>query len=417
MVKAPKVHYVRTPIIVGQGPGAIYAHDYQGLILSEGHYRLRAGGWSGGGPLYVLKQSLHYNNIRRASYWRNGTTWDGVTCGATGTPTFTLPVLSAAASQAALDEAAAYGLRGYNRTKPGQSSADLAVAAKELWSDGLPSLPLGSLLKGDLKHFPFKLKALLEAFRRLGGEYLNIVFGWKPFIRDLRRLYATMRTIDAQIAKLKAQNGQSIRRRAVLRDDVVTSTSGASYSTPFINVYGGPPSWPIGSTVYRLNTTTKTRVWYSACYRYWIPDVKSWGWDLRARAALFGVLPTPKVLYDAMPWSWLVDWFTDVGELVDAVSPTAVSGTTMKYGYTMLNDVVTSTATSHVTHSSAATRVGNFGSVWEGCDATFSTIYKKERKIRTGGVQPFGPGFSVGSLSAGQWAILAALGLSRSKLT
>jgi hypothetical protein len=160
------------------------------------------------------------------------------------------------------------------------------------------------------------------------------------------------------------------------------------------------------------------KIWYSAGYQYWIPDTTSWQWDAKAKLALFGLLPTPGALWDAMPWTWLGDWFTDVGEILDAISPTAVENLVQRYGYTMYHYQTMVEAKSHVSHAHFDNEVffpglGYFGAKYPAVNRDFSTTYVKEMKVRAGGFNPFGPSVSLDSLSAGQTAILAALGLSK----
>nr|QDH91456.1 MAG: hypothetical protein H4Bulk46879_000002 [Leviviridae sp.] len=249
-----------------------------------------------------------------------------------------------------------------------------------------------------------------------------MVFGWKPFIRDLRDLYKAMKGVNASIAKLASQNGQNVRRRAVLKNENTSAvTDQGSYLYPFANVYGAPPNWfnNQGRTQYTVTTRTQTQIWYSACYRYWIPNLPAWKESWGTRAKLFGVYPTPGSVYAAMPWSWLEGWFSDIGEIANAASPTAVDGLTMKYGYTMQHDTYEVEATSQVYHPPSKpikNSLGEFGGDWQGCDITFSSTFKRERKLRTGGVQPFGPGVKLADITPSRWAILAALGLSRSDL-
>jgi len=437
MSRVPRVRYTVKTTLAGDPskgtPVPVQDIDFQGLLASEGHFRLPNGRWSGGGPLYVHYESITNRNARRGTYRLNGVDWSGTTIGVAGTPSMTVGPNSLPPVEAALNSANDYGLRGFNRTKPGRPLANILVAGKELATDGLPSLPLRKLIFGGknkwgiptvlpLKDLPGAIKRVIGDYRNLGSEYLNIVFGWKPFVKDLQDLYEALKNWDRALKKLVAQNGHAIRRRATLEKDVSTSQTSANYSFAFANVYGAPPNWfSNGRSSYTVTTTNSLDVWYSAGYRYWIPDPTDWLWEGQAKAALFGLLPTPGQLWDLMPWTWLADWTSDVGEILDAVSPTAVNNLVQLYGYTMRHDVTTVTATCQTSHearhdSGTFTIGGNtypYGGEWGSCDHSFSTTYKKERKIRAGGFNPFGPSTSLADLTAGQVGILAALGLSR----
>jgi hypothetical protein len=56
---------------------------------------------------------------------------------------------------------------------------------------------------------------------------------------------------------------------------------------------------------------------------------------------------------------------------------------------------------------------GYFGARCPGVDRTFTSVYTKETKVRTGGFNPFGPDVGLEALTGGQLGILAALGLSK----
>jgi hypothetical protein len=323
-------------------------------------------------------------------------------------------------------------LRGFNRTKPGKPLVDLFVGVKELYSDGLPSLPFRKAIFGKknkwglptflpFKALPGAIKNVIKDYRSLGSEYLNVVFGWEPFVKDLRDLYEAMMTWERALNKLKAQNGHSIRRRATLKDDVSTSQTEEFHPFAYWNVNGSPPNWfgSTGGSLCTVTTTTSTKIWYSAGYRYWIPDLTSWQWDAKAKLALFGLLPTPGRLWEAMPWSWLADWFTDIGEIAEAVSPTAVDNLVQLYGYTMYHDVVNVEAAVYTYHGGADTEMyipwidQTLGFRFDASEHKYSTVHRTERKIRAGGFNPFGPNVTLDSLSAGQNGILAALGISK----
>lgn len=398
------------------------AGSYDALLLSEGHYRLPNGAWSGGGPFYCEHVSLTHRvgaYERLKSFRYNGNQQYTSAAGAIGHPVFSVPVIGRAQLQDALDQTAGHSLRGYVNTRPGTSEVDALVALKELITDGLPSIPFQAVLKGPLSGLPYRLMAHIRNARQLGGEYLNVVFGWKPFIRDLRQFYKLTYDIDAAVKKLARQNGHRIRRRAVLVDNTNTTTEGASFNAAYVYAYGGSgqPNNFGAKSVWSKTVKTEERVWYSACYRYWIPDVASPAWQRRARRALFGATPTPGALWDAMPWSWLINWAADLSALAHALSPTAVDNLVQLYGYTMRRTCVTTETSCLVTypkvHTEITNQFGTFGFRWEACDSIFASRHKVEKKMRFGGISPFGAGSASAGLTAMQTSILAALGVTR----
>jgi hypothetical protein len=411
-ISQPKESYQSWPLQVTVGTPQIYSSVYSGLLESAGHFRLRNGSWSGGGPFLVRKRSLVHqqglvnDEIRIGpvrQYYSNA--------GASGTPSFTLPDRSKQAIADYMVNAAGYALTGYNRTKPGQSEADLLVSVKELASDGLPSIPFHGLLGVPLWVVPRHLKVTFKSFQALGSEYLNVIFGWKPFVKDLQKLYELMRTIDKRVNQLVAQNGHAIRRRAVIRDDTVTTFVQDTQRRCYMNVYGSGNPYPVnGTTSWTQCVTNSERVWYNACYRYWIPNPLSWQWQAKARAVLFGALPTPGNLYAAMPWSWMVDWFTSIGTVCQAMSASAVDNLVQLYGYTMRHTLQRVVASSHTMHGGYD---DHQGTSYLPHDVTTYSVYTDESKCRTGLFNPFGPDKTAGGFTPYQFSVLSALGLTR----
>jgi len=266
------------------------------------------------------------------------------------------------------------------------------------------------------------LQDLFKYFRGLGSEYLNVVFGWRPFVNDLRKLYRAMKNIDNMVNKLVAQNGHTVRRRATLVNSHELVQEDASFNAAYAYAYGGsglPNSFAGAKSVWTRVTTTEEKVWYSSSWRYWIPNPHSWLWRARAKATLFGALPTPGALYAAMPWSWMADWFTNIGEIAKALSPSAVDNLVQRYGYTMRwtrKRVLCLQYTTYPGRNTLKDFGGGtlLGQKWDGADLVTSSLYTEETKTRAGGFNPFGPDKAAGGLSPYQLSVLSALGLTRS---
>jgi hypothetical protein len=169
------------------------------------------------------------------------------------------------------------------------------------------------------------------------------------------------------------------------------------------------PSGGTGETHVSRVTRVTTDTWFVAGYRYYIQDTTSWLWKGKAAAILFGAFPTPELVYDLTPWSWLVDWFEDLGSLAGYFSPSAVDALTTRYAFTMrtTRTVEECTASSRLNPSSTSTRQ------WQGCAGVLRTLRTRVTKQRGAGWAPFGTGLNPPSLTAKQVAIVAALGLSQ----
>jgi len=331
----------------------------------------------------------------------------------------------------------AMGTTGISRFKPGQPMADTGQFLAELRQ--LPRLP--KLL---VKQFKFEWKGIkafrakqdayygtklrqypdamtdfkralsrsasdtlgnirenLFSFKQLGSEYLNIEFGWKPFLNDLRKLYKFTQELDKQLAQLRRDNGKVVRRSGTILRTVsstVEQDTGTCGLYPILapQYYASSPL-PVHKRTLRIEDSS--RYWFSGAFRYWIPDIDSSDWPGRAKRALLGINPTPGLLWEVMPWSWLVDWFSSVGDAIDNMSENAAENLVILYGYSMGTKSRVETAT-------AQSNLNGIG--WVSSTQTRLSSLKRREKA-----SPFGFGINLPDLSTRQVAILSALGLSR----
>jgi hypothetical protein len=236
-----------------------------------------------------------------------------------------------------------------------------------------------------------------------------MLFGWVPFVRDLQKIYNLWQTIDRQMAQIIRDNGRGIRRRATLLEDTKTLWSySARTNAPGSSVYGFPGDFVRGGGTTQLvgETTQKTKVWYSAKYRYYIPDISSSQWKTRAKLALFGALPTPEVVWELVPFSWLIDWAVNVGDVVSNMSTNAVDNLVQEYSYIMMSIKTVKVASAYCVWQ-------KFNNLWPGGFANFTSQISQEIKLRTVGGSPYALNAAAGTpLSGYQLGILAALGLN-----
>jgi len=390
------------------------------LWLSEGHYRLPNGSWSGGSSFLVVKQKQLHGDEWIGDYVSEFTNYGhvltkGLSYVGLGPPP-AVPALSYASQE--IQKAKAFYSTGVNRTKPGRPEASLGQFLIELRD--LPKIPLQSLwwalTKAPLKVWPRIILSRLKKYRSLGNEYLNVEFGWAPFIRDLRKVFYLMVNIDKRLAQIVRDNGRSIRRKATLSEtSSITMADAGTVPRPFERLYRIPPSTGApGSSSYYCYDSTSEKVWFSAAYRYWVPDVQSWGWNARARLALFGALPTPELLWEVLPWSWLIDWFSNVGDVIANVSDGAVDNLVFLYSFVMMESKTTRVAICDVTQERRdLTQLGSVRTHVPACVHRFRSERETVIKRRVGGGNPFGLDVGLSSLSGRQLGILAALGISR----
>lgn len=403
-MSVPSIRFEAPPLIFGYTAnggswGSKYERSLEGLILSSSHHRLKNGGWSGGGPLFVVKDTWTSSGSFTVDYVVKATgSKESVTLVSS-----LLPSSNAAPSYPSWNSLQA-GLsadyvKGYRITRPGNSVASAGQFFVELARDPLPSIPL-------------QLLARLRNLRSVGHEYLNVVFGWKPLLNDIRKMVNLVMTIERRMNQIRNENGHGIRRRATIEDSNTVTSSVTQSIGSFLNCVSAPAGvFALGHSTYTVVTRTESKKWYAARYRYYIPDTDSSQWTRRAQLALFGALPTPELLWEVLPWSWLIDYFTNFGDVVSNASRNAVDNLTCDYSYTMHHVKVTTVMSTQTNYGPTSSVTG-----FRAGDATISATHVVERKCRQGSLNPYGLGFTIGSLTTYQSAVLAALGISRQRL-
>lgn len=307
-----------------------------------------------------------------------------------------------------------WGVKGWARARPGNPVANAGQFTAELRQ--LPSVPLlgqnprERILRGGLKGLPGRMLKRLATFRALGEEYLNIQFGWVPFVQDLKEMYNLTEDIDKRLSQLRRDNGQSLYRRRELGESTTVSVSEHSVSGPFGYLTPTPIIFGGGSSRRTVITTQYQRRWFVGRFKYWVPNIGTPEWDRRARRVLFGANITPSLVYELLPWSWLVDWFSNVGDVLSNMSANAVDNTYAQYAYVMSHS---RSEVNTVVNTSWGAGPAAFGSYPAG-SATATHVVRTETKVRAF-ASSFGFGVTWDGLSPYQTSILAAIGVSRNR--
>jgi hypothetical protein len=125
------------------------------------------------------------------------------------------------------------GTTAIARCSPSNPTADASVFLKETLSEGIPHLFLDQLksLRGMTNH---------SRRKALGESYLNLEFGWKPFVSDLRSISKAILDANATMLQYERDSGKVVRRSYYFPDvhSVVTDTYLTDVS-PWITPSGG----------------------------------------------------------------------------------------------------------------------------------------------------------------------------------
>lgn len=366
-----------------------------------------------GGPLLIRKTKYSIQRFPHFNVAQGPVSFSGYLSATTYTP-------SIPPSPGSL---AGWGAKGWNLTVPTRPIYQLGVSLVELKD-------ITRTLKGTmdamraLRGVNFSnvatsvggfLNDVKKGSKYLADNYLNLSFGWAPMVQDMQFMLNYQLALSKKLNWLRKQNGKSVRRKIELDKSAYSewvgvftnapSTLSPSISTAFYADSASP---------YFANVTkkVKTRIWYSAKYRFWIPNIPKAA--SRASNSLkrqfTGLDLDPTTLYKAYKWTWLLDWFTSVGAVVQNLFNMAKFSVVAEYAYVMSSeyyqyDAPAECRVNRGTYSFATLKFP--GQLY--LRGSSQTVYEfKQREAAS----PFGFGITIGSLSNFQWSILVSLGIS-----
>lgn len=374
------------------------------LVISSGHRAPYARFPYNGGDFYKTTQTSR-KSPARLDLWQNyyGSSWWHTYGDIFPAVTPTIPAAPSTFT-AMRSLMVPLGTVGWNRFRPGKPVASMAQFIGELRQ--LPKNPFRviSSVATAAKRYGVSSPRTYDTMRRaVGDSYLNYAFGWRPFLQDLEKLADYEHNLSRAMRQLYRDNGETIRRRGTIASDSQVTVSPKQTSASAVGYIDGPyTSGGSGWSAREVTTLVKWRCWFSAGFVYRIPLEGDSRANARLRQYLLGGGITPSTVWELTPWSWLLDYFTNIGDVLENWEASRELALAAKYAYVMMER----STTVHSAHSGG----GSHGGGWNvsGASFTASTV----EKARTW-ASAYGLGFTPGSLSNSQVANLVALGLSR----
>lgn len=240
------------------------------------------------------------------------------------------------------------------------------------------------------------------------NDFLAFQFGWAPFIGDIFNLHKVVDNYASYVERLSRDNGKSIRRRVTL-DETHTEqviASGSGLPAQFLHSSNGESDWFSSTPSWSLTEEIKSHTYAVGKFKYYLPEldkgmadyVSQWK-KIKRFMLLFGLRVSPSNLYKSIPWTWLIDWVTRFGDLVDHFTDAYLDSVVCEYLYVMQHSVVKRTYT----------RVFPFRTGTVTC--SWSRVIETKSRLPAG--SPYGFSLSVSDLTPRQIGILGALGISR----
>lgn len=303
------------------------------------------------------------------------------------------PPAISGSSDAALN---AFGATAVARCKPTNAVADLSVALGELYRERLPSISRWDEIRDGT-----------DRARKAGSEYLKSEFGWKPLIGELNDFGRAVFRSGEILSQYERDAGRLVRRQFQFpteKSTQVSNSAGSFRPTAAVDIAGYSVPGPAAEGQIQRRRETSTRRWFSGAFQYSLPPGYNSSDAVTRHAArasvLFGAELTPSTVWNLAPWSWAVDWFSNVGDVISNASDYVVDGLVMRYGYIMEHSLIRDTWTySGPTHLQTPA-------------VPQPLVLVSETKLRRK-ANPFGFGVTWEGLTPRQIAISVALGLTR----
>lgn len=268
--------------------------------------------------------------------------------------------------------------------------------AFRMFKPAKPTISIATFI-GESRDLPRLLKARVEGLKTISDWWLAVQYGWKPLLNDIMSMLNFVDKMNAQVEFFLKNAGKPIRRRGTVTTsssvDLIYDSFGAATDAGLTTRLNGR-FYP---TNYNQCRTTITRdlkqsIVFNGEFVYWFSGHPPDRTTLIAKLA--GLEVTPQVVWNLLPWSWLIDWFTNFGDLVDNLKTEVADSQTARYAY----------ITSKTERKYKFAMTDGYNSC--GIERHFLSTCRKF-------VHPFGLSYS-SDLTVRQASILAALGISRS---
>jgi hypothetical protein len=152
----------------------------------------------------------------------------------------------------------------------------------------------------DIKHIKRFFAPSSDLLKKISEGHLTWSFGIKPLINDLAEIYNSLYNYEKRIRDF-------LKRRNTDQRRYYSETVPETETSPHLN-------WNIRD--FRGYSKTKVVRTATMTYQYDLEDIVSLLDQLQALRDILGLRLTPSVIWEAIPFSFVVDWFLNVGEFL-----------------------------------------------------------------------------------------------------
>jgi len=185
---------------------------------------------------------------------------------------------------------------------------------------------LPQTLHGTVTMVRDRVKTLESASRKLSKDYLNNVFGWGPILKSVEDMMTMPEKISKRINYLLKRQGliTTFRSKKQFLDTGIVPIAFDWVSSTDENFTSTEDSRSASREI-ELNCSLSARFEFPPIS---VPRIKS-----QLSDQFFGSNPHPIDVYNLIPWTWLVDWFSGMGDYLNMIEVVHTSNDIVNYGF------------------------------------------------------------------------------------
>lgn len=182
----------------------------------------------------------------------------------------------------------------------------------EAWQRARPdftelSLPNFLFELGDVRKIFQVWNARKSVAKNVAGAHLNYAFGIKPTLGDISTALSSLIALGDRLAQIRQRVNRVETRRVTLNEEVINTSGQFNYQSASIH----PVNWT-------LSVSRKTEAHFKFKYKA-IPAMSQAEEKIRLFLDTLGFELNPRIIWEAIPFSFIVDWFLNVGNFLDSL--------------------------------------------------------------------------------------------------
>lgn len=188
------------------------------------------------------------------------------------------------------------------------TNAQLAAKCLKMTNPSRPYVDIGIMI-GELRDFPLLIQrggdSLIQKF---GKQTLNREFGWKPLASDLRKLMDFQKVVLERMKEIDRLESEGGLKRTV------TLWKGSTISSYDVITQSGDKL----TCHHYLDYCTQTEIKGFVVWKPSFPQIKQGERLAKIMDTILGLRFDISTLWNIIPWTWLIDWFSNVGDILEA---------------------------------------------------------------------------------------------------